>query len=242
MLQVSSPSIVIAQTAGGLNPQEMEAVRKAIDPERKLTESQRNLAALGSVYQYWANKGDPQKAQRVAFQMLQHYRLAVQRYAAIAAHVANEGNLGLAAKATLKAYANVPEGKDMELTNDPDDPKRLVYSFTDENGKTILKGIPTPQQLAASAMGLATDGFDKALLAAAKPLDEESARVGGGASNTPSAGARRVGSPQRLYLPPPPSMNIEEFVPPTRKSLPSINCVTLREELNNGSTTHCESD
>lgn len=172
---------------GGLTPAEMEAVKKAVDPQGKLSESQRNMAALGSVYQYQLNKGNPEGAQRVAFQMLQHYRVAAQRYAAIAKQAADNGDLDTATKAAVKAYANVPDGRDMALTKDDDG--NVVYSFTDENGKTILKGVATPQQLAASAMGMATNGFDKAILMAAGARENPKAATGGKA---PSARDRKT--------------------------------------------------
>jgi hypothetical protein len=169
----------IAQGMGGLSDQEMQAAREAVDPQGKLTESQRNLAALGSVYQFWANKGEPDKARRVAFQMMQHYRGAATRYAAIAAKAAEGGNMDLATKAALKAYQNVPDGKDLEIAPNPDG--GLMYTYTDEKGDTIAKGIATPQQLAASAMGLATGGFDKALMSAAGAQPDAGAvKTGGG--------------------------------------------------------------
>lgn len=168
-------ALALQQGAGGLSPQEMDAARKAVDPQNKLTDSQRNLAALGSVYQFWQNKGEPDKATKVAGQMLQHYRAASERYAAIAAHAAQSGDMDLATKAAVKAYANVPDGKDFQIFKDDDG--QLNYSYTDANGQTIAKGIATPQQLASSAMGLASGGFDKALLTAAGQR-EEAAKAG----------------------------------------------------------------
>jgi hypothetical protein len=138
LLQVSSASTAIAQTAGGLNPREMELARKAVDPEGKLTDSQRNLAALGSIYQYWANKGEPEKAQRVAFQMLQHYRLVSQRYAAIVAQAKQQASMNLATKAALKAYTNVPDGRDVRITFD-NDSERVIYHHVDADGRDIQK-------------------------------------------------------------------------------------------------------
>lgn len=180
----------IAAGEGGLSEQEMQAARQAVDPEGKLTDSQRNLAALGSVYQFWANKGEPEKARRVAFQMIQYYRNASQRYAAIAAKAAEGGNLDLATKAALKAYANVPDGRDIALSPDPDG-RGLVYYYTDEKGNEIAKGIATPQQLAASAMGLATGGFDRALLAAAGAAQDTGAvKAGGGGGRTQTSSDR----------------------------------------------------
>ena len=172
-------ALAFQKGAGGLSPQEMDAARKTIDPENKLTESQRNLAALGAVYQFWQNKGDGEKAQRVAGQMLQHYRTASERYAAIAAHAAEQGNLVVATQAAVKAYANVPDGRDMTIRRTGDG--NLIYEYTDENGKTLSKGIATPQQLASSAMGLVQGGFDKALLSAAGQREEEAKASGKGA-------------------------------------------------------------
>ncbi len=170
---------LFAQGHGGLTEQEMQAARSTVDPEGKLSDSQRNMAALGSVYQFWANKGEPEKAQRVAFQMLQYYRNASQRYAAIAAKAAEGGNVDLATKAALKAYANVPDGNDLELVQGPNG---LMYRMTNAKGEEINKGIATPQQLAASAMGLASGGFDKAILAAAGAREDTGAvKTGKGA-------------------------------------------------------------
>lgn len=169
----------IAQGQGGLSEQEMSAAKQAVDPEGKMTESQRNLAALGSVYQFWANKGEPEKAKRVAFQMMQYYRGASQRYAAIAAKAAEGGNMDLATKAALKAYQNVPDGKDIEIMANPDG--GLMYTYTDEKGDVVAKGVATPQQLASSAMGLASGGFDKALMQAAGATPDTGAvKEGGG--------------------------------------------------------------
>lgn len=179
----------LAAGAGALSPEEMEAARRTVDPEGKLPESQRNMAALGAVYQFWANKGEPEKAQKVAFQMLQHYRLASQRYAAIAAHAAEQGNVDLATKAALKAYANVPDGREIQITASPDG--KLQYVYTDENGQTLSKGVATPEQLAASAMGLATGGFDRAILQAAGARDggtEQGAVKAGKAPAKPGGG------------------------------------------------------
>lgn len=173
---------LFAQGHGGLTDQEMDAAKKAVDPEGKLTDSQRNMAALGSVYQFWANKGEGDKASKVAFQMLQHYRNASQRYAAIAAHAAQGGNVDLATKAAMKAYANVPDGNDLELMANPDG--GIMYAVTGPDGNVTTKGIATPQQLAASAMGLATGGFDKAILSAA------------GSREAASGGAVSAGKPQ----------------------------------------------
>lgn len=159
-------ALAYARGYGALPPAELDKVKKAVDPEGKLSEAQRNMAALGSVFQYQMNRGNPEGAQRAAFQVLQAYRLDSMRYAAIAAHAAQDGNLDLAAQAAVKAYANIPDGNDIHLSKGEDG--KLMFSYTDgKTGKVIKKGLITPQQLAAQATGLAQDGFDKAILSAA---------------------------------------------------------------------------
>jgi hypothetical protein len=157
----------IAAGQGGYTDEEVAALGKSVDPKGEMSESTRKMVGLGSMYQHYLNQGDPEKAQRVAFQLLQNYRSAATRYSALAARAAEGGDMDTAMKAMLKAHANVPDGRDMSLMQDPDDPNKLMYSFTDEHGKTIVEGIATPKELAAQAMGLAKGGFDKAILTAA---------------------------------------------------------------------------
>lgn len=181
----------VAQGVGGLSNDEMNMMRRAVDPEGKMTDMQRNMAAIGTAYQFYVNRGEPERAEKIAGQMLQHFRLASQRYAAIAAHAAEQGNVDLATRAAMKAYANVPDGKDMSLTVDKDTGK-ISYHYTDENGKTISKGLVTPQQLASSAMGLARGGFDQAILSAAGQREQaqgKGAATGKGTSAGNAKGA-----------------------------------------------------
>lgn len=177
---------------GAIPPQELDAVKKAVDPEGKMTEAQRNMMALGQVYQFQLNKGNPEGAQRAAFQVLQAYRLDAQRYASIAAHAAENGDLNTAAQAAVKAYANIPDGRDIAVFKDEDG--KLNYSYTDAaTGKTIVKGLLTPQQLAAQATGIAAGGFDKLILQAAGQRAEEATKGKGG-----GAGALKVGDQAKL--------------------------------------------
>jgi len=97
----------------------MDGIRKKVDPHNELGEDQRNIASLSAVYQYKLRQGDPQGAQRAAFSLLQNYRLASQRYAVIS-DAAKTGTIDARAKAAMKAYANISDGKDFKIWNAPD--------------------------------------------------------------------------------------------------------------------------
>jgi hypothetical protein len=145
--------------------QDIEAIKASVDPEGKLPESSRNLAAIGAVYQFKMAKGDTEGAAKAAFQMIQHYRQASQRYAVIAAAAAEKGDLDTATHAAMKAYANVPDGQSFHVEKTDDG--QLSYTITDEKtGKVKKQGIASPEKLAASAMGFAQKGFDESLMAA----------------------------------------------------------------------------
>ena len=161
--------------AHAASPQEMDAVKKSIDPDNQLPESSRNLAAVGAMYQFKMAKGDTEGAARAAFQMIQHYRQASQRYAVIAAHAAQNGDIDTATYAAMKAYANVPNGQNFQLQRTSDG--KISYTVTDEKtGKVKAQGIETPEKLASSAMGFAQNGFDESLMAAVQQRPAASAK------------------------------------------------------------------
>lgn len=158
--------LALRRGAGAAPIADMEAVYKKIDPNGQMGESERNMAALSAIYQFKMRKGDEVGAQRAAFQMLQRMRENSQRYAAIAAVAGQNGDIDGAAKAAMKAYANIPDGRDLKIFKGPDG--QLQYSVINEQtGETISKGIATPQQLGAAAMGVAEKGFDQFLLSVA---------------------------------------------------------------------------
>jgi hypothetical protein len=204
-------------------PINMAAARKAVDPNNKLSESQRNLAALGAVYQYKLNKDDIAGAQRAAFSMIQHYRVASQQHATIVAAAVEKGDLG-AAKAALKAYANAPDGKDFKVEKLADG--KFKYSFTDEKtGKRLEAGIEPPDKIAAAAIGFAQKGFDETLLAAA----------GNQTTRGPIEPCDELrGKPKRaLRMPADPLLDI-----PTMGSRGPLSCITI--DMGGGdSATNC---
>lgn len=174
----------LSRGAGAAPLADMEAIYKKIDSQGRMSESERNMAALSTVYQWKMRIGDEHGAQRAAFQMLQRMNVDTQRYAALAAVAGQNGDLDGAAKAAAKAYANIPDGKDLKIIRTE---KGLQYSLTDEKtGKTISQGIATPEQLGAAAMGVASKGFYEMLLSLAGQRAAKQGAIGGGGSKAPN--------------------------------------------------------
>ena len=149
-----------AQGAGAAPPDDMVKIYRKIDPKGEMGESERNMYALQSVWQYKMNNNDPEGAAKAAFQMLQHYKTAATRYAALSKAAMDGGNVDEGMKLALKAYAQVPDGNDMKLHMGKDGHINYTVTGKDEDGKpTVLSGgIATPAEIGAAAMKLATPG------------------------------------------------------------------------------------
>jgi len=141
--------------------EDMTKLKQAVDPHNQMTDSERNMAATGALYQYKLSKGDGLGAQQVAYQMVQHFRAASDKYAAITANCVSKGDLTTACHAAAKSYANVLDGKNAHFEPTPDG--QIKYVFTDANGQVMQQGIEPPAKLAAAAMGMMDGGFDRAL-------------------------------------------------------------------------------
>jgi hypothetical protein len=205
-------------------PIDFGRLRNAIDPKHEMSDSDRNMAAVGALYQYKMKQGDTDGAACAAFQMIQYYRNASSRYAALAAVAAQKGDLDTATHAAVKAYANIPNGKNFQVQRTPDG--KLSYTMTDmSTGRVTMHGIEPPDKLAAAAMDLGRGDFDKTLLAAAEA--EIAARAAGGrsmVSGNPNAALNRPPAPV--------------FDMPIERSQKPMNCFTT--ELGGGmSTTNC---
>jgi hypothetical protein len=101
--------------------------------------------------------------------MLQYYRQASQRYAAIAHAAASAGDMDGATKAALNAYANIPDGRDLKVSKNPDGTiaYRLEDGLDGQQASVIEGTIKSPQEIGALAMKAATDGFDQFITEAA---------------------------------------------------------------------------
>jgi hypothetical protein len=157
---------------GGIDPKMMEQIYKKIDPKNELSESERTMKAMGSVWQYYVGKGDVDTAKKAATAMVGYYRGVFNMYKNFMKVAAENGDVDNTMKAALKAYANVPNGEHATVKEieGKDGQPRLQFSVVDENGKTVSGMIGTPPEI----LRMATDGrydadmdFDKLVASAA---------------------------------------------------------------------------
>ncbi|MCC6887202.1 MAG: hypothetical protein IT536_01480 [Hyphomicrobiales bacterium] len=172
--------------AGAASHQEMEAVRRAVDPHNRMSEAERNLAALSHVYEFHLKNNNPQGAQRAAASMMQYFRLVSGRYQALARAAAHNGDVDGATRAFLKSYANLPDGNNLSIARRPDG--SYEYSVQDlGDDRVVTRGIATPQQVLQFATRNAM-GFDEAIVRAAGARAARSSGTGDGTGGGTGSG------------------------------------------------------
>lgn len=160
---------------GAAPAQMMRQAIDKVDPDRKMSPSERNMKAIGAVYQFYMDEGEIEKAQAAAGSMVQYYRQASSKFLALAQAAAQGGDIDNAAKAAIAGYANIPNGRDMSIVKNEDG--TYTVSVTDEKtGSTVNKKVVTPQQFAAAAMDFSPSTFDDEIVNAAGAPPEKTER------------------------------------------------------------------
>lgn len=160
-----------AMMSGKLKPVKPEDVNAVMQAIRKQfpdnSDEQIGMKAFGAIREYYNKIGQPEKATEASAQLLQYYQQAFNKYSAVSAAAAQSGDTDGAIKAAIKAYANIPDGKDLKAVKLKDGSYNVTFTDT-ATGKPISRRVLTPDQIGSMAMKLASpDNFNKVLLAAA---------------------------------------------------------------------------
>jgi spore germination cell wall hydrolase CwlJ-like protein len=132
-----------------------------------ISEAELNLMTLAVTYDTYMEMGDPEAAKKVAASILQYYRKASGGYAAIARAAATKGDVDAATKAVIKAYANIPDGNEIEIDKD-EKTGRLIIRKTDlETGQITSENAVTPDEFMGFVMEVDPTKFEGYILQAA---------------------------------------------------------------------------
>lgn len=152
--------------AGAAPKEIIDQAYDAVDPDKELPESERTMAALGTVYDHYIKRGEPEKAKAAAASIVQYQRKLFQQYATIAKAAIADGDIDAGAKAAVKAYSAVPDGQDLKVKKLENG--RYQIELTDEaTGKVISKPVLTPQEIGGWAMKVHPGSFDQYIMEAA---------------------------------------------------------------------------
>lgn len=144
----------------------MREIASRIDPDRSMPPSQRNMRALAEVYKFYEDRGELDKAKQSAEMMIHYYNRSFQQFSALSLAAAEKGDMDAAAKAAIAAYANIPNGRDLQVTN-AGEGRWEVTVVDEETGETVNQRIMTPDMFGEIAMGFTPGLFYDEIIAAA---------------------------------------------------------------------------
>ncbi len=191
----------LASTSHAMSPDEVATIENTVDPQKTMEPSVRRIAGMNGVYEYYLNRGEFDKADKMAAAMIQASKLEASKYGHMAISALKNGDPQGAAKAIQAGYDATPDGHKAEANVDPSG----NGTFTQKNavtGAVTQQGRVTPQALMAAAVGLA-DGqeFYGHIMAAARRggLEGKAAKDG-----SPSAAYTTFTSGLKPWTPPVP--------------------------------------
>jgi hypothetical protein len=141
-------------STGAMSPQEVEQLKDTVDPKRQLREDARLIAGMNASYEYYMNKGQPQKAAAIQRGILLHIRNVVSRGGYIAQAALEAGDHAGAAKAIASSYSMIPDGQTMKITSVGKDGTVGFALADDETGALTHQGQATVNQLMYVATGM----------------------------------------------------------------------------------------
>lgn len=153
---------------GRASHEEMKAVAKAVDPKGELSHSQMMLRAMTKGYEFYMERGMPDKANNYAASIIQYATFEASKHGEDAIQAIQKGDLPGAAKSLAAGYSNIPDGKEATGVKVNLD-KTVTVTETDvATGKPITQHTLTGMQLYQAAIGLANKSESwKAIMSAA---------------------------------------------------------------------------
>jgi hypothetical protein len=154
--------------ADAASPEDMEAARKAVDPNGELSESQLNVRVMEKGYQYYEMHGEPEKAANYAAMIIQYTSNEAQKLGQTAVQQMRGGDLKAGAATLERAASIIPNGTHPADTKVNDDGSVTTTEVDTRTGKPIATHTMSGQQLFNMALGLQNKtGYYSAIMTAA---------------------------------------------------------------------------
>lgn len=145
------PGLDIASNKGGMSFQEYEQAVKAIDPNNQIPAYMKSAAMLAEGYNYFMERGQPEKAVRFAKQILVTQKQMSQTLGNLALNAMEQGDVQSACKLFNDACNKFPSAN--EISVQPGQANSLIYTVKDA-GKVVDQGQMNTQQFWELATGV----------------------------------------------------------------------------------------
>jgi hypothetical protein len=134
------------------SPADVRAVDQTIDPQGTLNPAARAIARMNAGYEYYLQKGEPDKALKYAASMVLYARTHSMMAGRLAQAALKAGDVQGAAGVIVEAHNQLPDGKALKV--DGADAQGASYSVFDADGQVTEKGKASLDQLMHLATGM----------------------------------------------------------------------------------------
>lgn len=139
---------------GAMTRDELQTIYQTVDPNNQLREDAKLIAGMNATYEYYMQKGQPQKAAAVQRGILLHVKNVVARGGAIAQAALEEGDIQGGAKAIAQMHSLIPDGQSMQVKGIGRDGTVHYSMIDDETGELTFEGKARVNQLMHLATGM----------------------------------------------------------------------------------------
>jgi hypothetical protein len=162
----------VGPNEGPPTQQEVEGMYQVVDPNNELGEGLKNVYAMKKGYEFYMQRGEPEKAAKFAAGVIQYSNLLSRRFGYEAVQAGQNGDQDSMVKYAIKAYDAIPDGLSVEAKRTEGG---MQVTRTDEDGEVVDQHLLSPQQIFQMATGISQgSGYFEALMDVAgegeKPL------------------------------------------------------------------------
>ena len=145
---------------------------KVVDPNNELSEGLKTVYAMKKGYEFYMERGQPEKAAKFAAGVIQYSNLMSKQFGVAAVEAAKGGDQDGMVQYAIKAYDAIPDGLSVDAKPVEGG---VQVTRTDEDGEVVDQHLLTPQQIFQMATGISQgSGYFEALMDVAgegdKPL------------------------------------------------------------------------
>jgi hypothetical protein len=137
-----------ARNEGAPTHADVQQIFQKVDPRGVLEHEDKMLKAMQDQRDFWLAQGRPDRADRAVAGLAMYSKKATQVYGNLARAAAEDGNYIVAAQILSRAYANIPDGRSLQVTPRNREGTEIDWKVIDRaSGEEVDSGTATPDTI-----------------------------------------------------------------------------------------------
>lgn len=163
--------IALLRGDGAAAPEEVEALKQAVDPKGELTDAARNLYVLNQGYEHYLKMGQPDKAAAYAASIVQYSTQQAAKFGRDAVRALKAGDFEKGIELGKKAYDLIPDGSSVGNVQRDQQGNLVIERTNTLTGDVTETLTASPQEFFSAVLDVANGkgAWDALIRAAATP-------------------------------------------------------------------------